>query len=194
MNSGVAFSLDEYRKNRTEIRVFLREKLRATLESKYHVKMLDLYMGRIVFSRTIDNLNLLRMLNGIFNEQASYVKETNLIRAETNMKINELKNEVKYTIASAQSNAENQITKLGKINKYRTLELAHLTGLNNSLNQLSFNVAAGQKVDIQKAMSFCYANSLVNNENVRFIDTNKLLNKAYLNLESTNDALLSFNF
>lgn len=169
LNHGLEFSVEDYRTRRIEIRNYLRDRLKEKLETKYGIKLLDVYLGRIAFTSQINNLNLLRMLQGIYNEKASYDKQTNVTRAETWQLINKLKNEARYVVKSAQARAAHEVLKIEEVNRDIRLEMTHLAGLNGSLSQLSFIDARRQKADTQKAISFCYLSALINNDNVRFI-------------------------
>ena len=117
LNHGLEFSVDDYRTKRAHIRSSLRARLKTKLERDYGVRVLDVYLGRITFTKEINSLNLLRMLNGIYNEKASYDKQTNMTRAETQYKINVLKNEARLAIESAESRALNQVLKVKQVDR-----------------------------------------------------------------------------
>lgn len=163
MNHGLDFSLDEYRKNRTHIRKHLREVLKAKLEPNYHIHILDLYLSKITFSKEIDNLNLLRMTNGILNEKASYEKQTNVIQAETELMVQMLKNQARFMTQSANDNATFTLSKISETDKLTRLEYVHLAGFNNSVRQLGLS-------DNKRVLSYCYLNSLIDNERVKIVD------------------------
>lgn len=167
LNHGLEFSIDDYRTKRSEIRRVLRDKLKAKLERDYSIRILDIYLGRITFTKEINQLNLLRMLNGIFNEKAAHDKQTNVTRAETAYKISLLRNEARLVVNSAQAKADNEVRRVEEVNLNARLEYAHSYGLNNSYSQLNF--FDGRPKASQRAISFCYLSALINNENVRFI-------------------------
>lgn len=117
LNHGLEFSIDDYRTRRTYVRDSLRNRLKRKLEGEYGLRLLDVYLGRISFTKEINHLNLLRMLNGVFNEKATYDKQTNVTRAETQVRVNQLKNEAKLEYEYAQAKAINQVRKIQEVNR-----------------------------------------------------------------------------
>lgn len=109
------------------------------------------------------------MLNGIYKEKAEYQKITNLTVAETSRLVRSVKNEAKKIIENAKANANNLILKKANYDLNLKIEYIHLKYLNSSLDDLNFSKKSMN--DTKKILSFCFLSSLINNQNIRFINT-----------------------
>ncbi|RNA32575.1 hypothetical protein BpHYR1_038701 [Brachionus plicatilis] len=166
-NIGQKFSIESYRERRLNVRDFFRKQLKKRLENDYFIKFHNLYVHQIKFTKVINNLNLVRMLNGLYKEKAEYEKLTNLTIAETARVVRSVKNAAKEIVENAKANADNLILKKAKYDLYTEMENTHLKYLNRSLSKLFFSTKTQN--DTQKTLSFCYLSSLINNENIRII-------------------------
>lgn len=166
-NIGQKFSIESYRTNRFYVQDFLRKQLKKRLENDYDIQFYDLYIHEIKFIDEINKLNLLKMLNGIYNEQAENQKITNLTIAETARLVRSMKNKAKEIVENAKANADNLIIGKAKYILQTEIELTHLKLLRKSLDGLNFG--KNSMNDTQKALSFCYLSSLINNDKIRII-------------------------
>ncbi|CAF0715865.1 unnamed protein product [Brachionus calyciflorus] len=167
---GQKFSIDTYRTSRLRVRSYFTENLKKRLENDYMISFFNLYMDTIKFTKEINRLNLVRVLTDISKEKAEHEKTTNLTVVETVRQVRFLKNQAKEIIESAKLKAKNQVLKMSQIDFDYKLELAHLDGFSKSIAQLNLNRKSQN--DTQKALSFCYLSSLINNEKVRIIQPN----------------------
>ena len=176
MNEGQKFSIEDFKTKRSKIKEYLKEKLAARLKKDYLMDLFDLYFSDLKFTPEIDKLNLLRMLNGIYNEKAIYERITNVTIAETKLQIESIKNEARLILSQAEANAYNETLKKEKINYEFRLEWAHSNMLNNSLDQLGFYQQDKQTVNKQfiskRILSFCYLSSLINHDKLVFYSRN----------------------
>lgn len=176
LNFGLKFSIDDFRTNRVKIRTYLKEKLKQKLENEYLVDFFELYFDKIKFTSEINRLNLLRMLNGIYNERAVYDKQSNLTRAETELQVQIFKNKANEILEKAKTEANNLVIKKQETDSIVRLEFVHLNGLNTSVYGLdlfkSYKPIQSSN-ETQKVLSFCYLNSLINNDKIRILTPDK---------------------
>lgn len=167
MNTGQRFSIDDYRTRRVEVKNLLREKLSSRLKDDYMINLFDLYLNKLKFTSQINKLNLLRVLNGIFNEKEQYHKESNMTVQETNCQINRIRNNALEELETANIKANLTISKIAKTDFDLRQEFAHIESLNNSLVGLDFyNPLIKPKDKPQRILSFCYLTALINMDNL----------------------------
>jgi hypothetical protein len=176
MNAGQIFSIEDFKTKRNNIKTYLKEKLTKRLKNDYQMNLFDLYFSDLKFTPEIDRLNLLRTLNGIYNEKAIYDRITNITIAETKLQIESIRNEARIILSQAEANAYNETLKKEKINYDFRIESVHSSMLNNSLDQLGFYQQDKQTVNRQfiskRILSFCYLSSLINHDKLVFYSRN----------------------
>lgn len=171
MNAGQQFSIDDYRTKRLRVRKHLKERLAKRLADDYSVVLFDLYLDKLQFTEEINQLNLKRMLNGIYNEKAVYEKQTVLTREETLLKTQALRNQATLILQTAELEANYTYLKMAQVSKDTTLEKTFVGFLNRSYNELSFYDGGAAKAASNKKlmMSYCWLSSLLNcKSNVTF--------------------------
>ena len=160
---GQQYSIDDYRLKRVIIKSELKARIARRLSADYGIKLHDLLMQQLRFSRLINALNLKRMILGIQNEEAESTKTTNMIRKETEYLTNLYKNKAHLERQTAELVGNNTILRMDQIFFETKLEMANLDGLTMNLKGLGFfDLPDKQK----KILSFDWVSSLVNNDNL----------------------------
>lgn len=159
LNEGQQFTINEYRTQRLNITTILKSKLEEQLK-QYHMKLLNVYLLRINFDKLINNLNLKRVLNDIYNERAKHIKTIKLTVAETNLQINNYKNKAKYEIEYANCASNNVILKNSTINYGYTLEIVRNQQFNQTLNELNF-IGVNRNEVLKQRLSYIYYYTLL---------------------------------
>ena len=164
MNAGQQFSIDDYRAKRLKVRKHLKERLAKRLAEDYSVILFDLYLDKLQFTDEINQLNLKRMLNGIYNEKAVYEKQTVVTREETLLKTQALRNQATLILQSAELEANYTYLKFAQVNQETLLEKTFVGYLNRSYNDLNFYDGGAAKAASNKKimMSYCWLSSLLN--------------------------------
>lgn len=176
MNEGSKFSIVDYRTKRLHVRSYLKERIAKKLQDFYYVKLFDLYMDKLEFLKEINDLNLLVMLNGIYNEKEGAVKKEKVVVAETNNLVNSIKNEASLVLKTAELEANFTKIKIEEINSEQKLEFTYLKVIDKSLKELKFKQPsqAISRNESQRILSFCYLSSLTNtNTTVNYYSPNK---------------------
>ena len=83
MNQGLTFSVEEYRTKRISIVKTLREKLKDRLKNDYFINVINVFMERLTFTQEINRLNLLVVLNGVYNEKAQNEQQSEFVNLNT---------------------------------------------------------------------------------------------------------------
>ena len=83
MNQGLKFSIEEYRTKRVSIVKNLREKLKERLKNDYFINVINVFMERLTFTQEINRLNLLVVLNGVYNEKAQNEQQSEFVNLNT---------------------------------------------------------------------------------------------------------------
>ena len=179
INLGQEFSIQDYRERRLVLKQYFQQKLTKRLGDDYGIDLFELYMEQVSFQTEINNLNLTRVLNNIYNEKALHEKNISIILKHTEFLVNEMHNEALLVSKSAELRSTFEVLKVETTNYNARLEMAHIDGLSRSVQELGF---ASEPVNAtKKIMSFCWTSSLVNNKNARFFQPDNL-NKQDSNL------------
>jgi len=83
MNQGLKFSVEDYRTKRVTIVKALREKLKERLKESYFINVINVFMDRLTFTQEINRLNLLVVLNGVYNEKALNEQQSEFVNLGT---------------------------------------------------------------------------------------------------------------
>jgi hypothetical protein len=102
------------------------------LLNDYGVKLHDLLMLQLQFTKRINLINLKRMIIGIENEEALYNKTSNIVRQETELMTKKLKNAAYLIRQEAELKGNITILKTEQINFTQKLEMTNL-GINKLL-------------------------------------------------------------
>ncbi len=167
MNVGLKYSLNEYRTKRHEIKEHLKLKLKERLEKDYSINLFEIFFHKLTFPEEINNLNLLRVLNQIYNEKAMYEKQSSITTYQTNYLVRAIRNEAELAVGEANLVANNTIIKTSQIELDFKLEQTHASELNKNLRALDF-YSGNPKESIKQIVSFCFLNSMINNQKFIF--------------------------
>ena len=179
INLGQEFSIQDFREKRLALKHHFQQKLAKRLADDYGIDLFELYMEQISFQTEINNLNLKRVLNNIYNEKALHEKNISIILKHTEFLVNELRNQALLLSKSAELKSKYEVLKVETTNYNARLEMAHIDGLSKNVQDLGFSSEPVNAT--KKIMSFCWTSSLVNNKNVRFFQPDNL-NKQESNL------------
>ena len=163
MNYGLKFSIEEFRTKRSFIVKSLREKVIKRLKNDYLINVISIFMEKISFTEQINSLNLLVVLNGIYNERAYNEQQSEFVNLKTKVMVNKIQNEAKFELQKADQLANYTVIEIAKKQADFTLEMSYLKKLTQSLKELQFFTdKVKTKAESQRAMSFCYLSSLIN--------------------------------
>jgi hypothetical protein len=171
LNHGQKFSLTDYKEKRVEVKKYLKEKLSQRFEKDYGILLNDIFIEQITFEKVINDLNLKRILNDIYNEKAEYEKDVALIFKETEFEIKKLQDQALAISKMAEHNGTNEILKIEKTQFKANMEFAHLEGLTSTLTGLNFPLKSSIN-DTKRALSYCWVSSLSKNENLKIFNPN----------------------
>lgn len=161
LNQAQTFSINDFRKNRPEIKEFIAEKIREKLETEYGLKLFNFFMNELIFDKTINEINLKNILNDILNEKAIYDKNTIMAETETQRLVKEYKNLARVIYVGATLNGTYGVIKPANAEYDEILQTALSESLVKSYEGL------GMSNDKIK-MSYCWLSSLVYNPKVKF--------------------------
>ena len=167
---GADYNIDAYRLKRVTVKNQLTKMLRKRLNDELGANLLDLYIHELRFSKVVNDKNLVRELNTIYNEQARHVKDSAVINSETNLQVQRYKNQAKLIIKTAEYQANNTLVKIEEISAENLLEKAHLTGYNKSLENLGFSTIRNETERQQRTMSFCWVSTLLYHPRLNYIN------------------------
>jgi hypothetical protein len=163
LNEGQQFTIIDYRSERAKIYRILQIKLKQIFKDN-HLTFLNLFVSSINFGKQINELNLKRVLNDIYNEKAKYTKQIALIWAQTDVLVNDFKNQARFILANATYSSVN-IVKSSTIDYSYKMEIIHADQLNESLNELNFRNTSSKAV-LKQRLSYVYFYSLINHKNL----------------------------
>lgn len=167
INTAQTFSIEDFRTNRYTVKNTLKARLSDRLRTDYGINLFDLYFDRINFDKVINDLNLKRVMNQILNEKAEFEKLTAVTYKETDVLVNILNNEALVIKQDATNNGSLGVMKIEQAKYDRIIESTHIEGLKNNFESL--NIA-----DLQHKMSFCWVNSLVYNQKIKYYPNNRV--------------------
>lgn len=163
MNDGLKFSIEDFRTKRAFIVKSLREKVVKRLKNDYFINVLSVFMEKISFTEKINSLNLLVVLNGVYNEKAFNEQQSEFVSLKTKVMVNKIQNEAKLELQKADLVANYTVIEVAKTQANFMLEMSYLKKLTQSLKELNFFTdKVKTKAESQRAMSFCYLSSLIN--------------------------------
>lgn len=165
LNEAQKFSIENFRTNRWKVKSRLKEQIAKRLAELYGTTFYDMFIEEIKFDKLINDINLKNTINEILNQKAVHEKDLTLVHQETKVKTNELKNQARVVNAIAKLNSTMTVVNIAKTEFKSVLELEHINGLQNNMENLGFT-------DEKRKMSFCWMNSLVYNDKIRFYHPN----------------------
>ena len=118
-----------------------------------------------MFDKVINDLNLKRVMNDIYNEKAKYEKLTAITYKQTEVLVTVLQNKALEITENANNNGSYGVLKIEQAYYDRIIELTHIEGLAENLDGLEF-------VGDKHKMSFCWVNSLVYNDKIKYYQNN----------------------
>ena len=142
-------------------------KLKQRLSKDYSIDLFEIFFHQLTFPEEINNLNLLRVLNQIYNEKAMHEKQSNITAYQTNYLVRSIRNEAELALGKANLEANNTIVKTSQVDLNFKLEQTHATELNNNLRALDF-YSGDPKESMKRIVSFCFLNSMINNQKFIF--------------------------
>ncbi len=167
INLAQAFSIEDFRTKRASIKRTIKSRLTDRLKTDYGIRLFDIYLDSVKFDKVINDLNLKRVINDILNEKEEFVKEIELTYAETQVLVTDLNNKAAVLTENANNNATLGVMRAEKANYDRIIESAHIIGLKENFDGLNI-------VDNKHKMSFCWVNSLVYNEKIKYHQNNRV--------------------
>jgi hypothetical protein len=170
MNEGLKFSVEDYRTKRVTIVKTLREKLKERLKKDYFINVINIFMEKLTFTQEINRLNLLVVLNNVYNEKALNEQQSEYVNLNTKVMVNKIQNEASIVLETAEQDANYTIVEVAKKEADYMQEIVYLTKLTKSLKELNFiKDKVNTKEESQRALSYCYFSSLINtNSTVKY--------------------------
>ena len=170
MNEGQKFSVEDFRTKRVEIVRTLKEKIKERLRKDYFINVINLFMDKLSFTQEINRLNLLVVLNGVYNEKAINEQQNEFVNLETRVMVNKIQNEAKLELEKADLVANYTVIEIAEKEADFILEVSYLKMLTKSLKELNFfKEKVTNKAESQRTLSYCYLSSLINtNSSVKF--------------------------
>jgi hypothetical protein len=175
LNFGQQFSIKNYRESRINVKNSMKESLKL-LFSNYSLNFFELYMDRLQFQTEINDINLLRVLNTVYNERAINDKTEAMIRQETHTQVSFINHSKDLILETAYAHANYTSIRTAQSESNRILESQHWQLMNHSVTELDFRKVSpkyDQKKLNQLTMSFCYLSAITYNENIIFSQVNK---------------------
>ncbi len=167
INTAQTFSIEDFRTKRSYIKKTLKTRLTSRLRTDYGINLFDLYFDSVKFDKILNELNLKRVMNDVLNEKAEYEKITAVTYKQTDVLVTELNNKARILTVNARNNGSLGVMKIEQANYDRIIESTHIEGLKENLNGLDI-------VDVKHKMSFCWVNSLVYNEKIKYYQNNRV--------------------
>lgn len=178
-NEGQKFTIKDYRSERDKIYKTLKAHFKEVF-GKYHFNLLNIYLKSISFGKTINDLNLKRVLNDIENEKAVYTKQIALTIAETELQVVNYKNQARYTISNATATS-NAAVKSSNIDYSYIMENIHSAEFNYTLNELNYKIGSNKNV-LKQRLSYIYLYTLMNHKRLVIYPHDYLTQKKVFNL------------
>lgn len=171
INEAQVFSIRDFRVNRLSISRILQSKLEPVLKQN-HLRMTNFFLHGIKFTKLINDRNLFRVLNGIYNEKAQYVKDALLYIKNTEAITQKIKVDAKYTTEIANQRAEFDLVKRSQINYERKTEIVQVDSLKETFEKLNITQSKNQSQTNQYFLSFCYFDMLAKKQNIVLMANN----------------------
>jgi hypothetical protein len=160
-NEGQNFTIVDYRSERDKIYNTLKAHFKEVF-GKYHLNLLNIYLKSISFGKTINDLNLKRVINDIENEKAVYTKQIALTVAETTLQVANYRNKARYTLSNATATSDAAV-KSSNIDYSYVMENIHSAEFNYTLNELNYKIGSDKNV-LKQRLSYIYLYTLMNHK------------------------------
>jgi hypothetical protein len=171
-NEGAKFSIDDYRTKRVVIMHHLQEKLRDRLKADYFINVINMFMHKLTFTDTINQLNLLVVLNKVYYERDFAEQQGEFVTLNTKVLVNTILNKAHLQLQTAVIHANFSFIEKAKIEAYKTIEVTYLNEMTRNVKELNFTKGHGgapNRGESQRIMSYCYLSSLINtNSTVKY--------------------------
>lgn len=169
-NEGVKFSIEDFRTKRVYIMNHLQEKLKTRLKEDYFINVINMFMHKLAFTDTINQLNLLVVLNKVYFDRDYAEQQGEFVTLNTKVMVNTILNEAHLELQTTMLKSNFTIIERAKTDAYTKIEITYLNQLTKSVKELNF-IKGGvtNKGESQRVMSYCYLSSLINtNSSVKY--------------------------